>query len=221
MQMQGTVQTAYNGDRLQTSKDGPKVKHTFLLANDPNKYTISWQPPGSICPVQPGQLISFEYDTAPGQNGQTYFNVKGTPTVTGAAAQTPVGHAQTPTPQPYQTPTQQSVPQQALAGRRDPLYGYEAPPTPTQGGKIFGATVGMALNNAVALVVAGKIPIEGIAQQAYDLAKIAQALEAGRKPNGHAPQQSAPPQQPVPAQPQYQQPSALPVGDFDDDIPFN
>jgi hypothetical protein len=110
------------------------------------------------------------------------------------------------------------------------------------GGKnVHGATVGMALNNAVALTVAGITPItEGnkpgshLKNLAYGLIQISESLESGWKPGqpaapaptpapaAPAPQQQAPAPQPQTQQGGYAttQPTLPAVDDIEEEVPF-
>lgn len=110
------------------------------------------------------------------------------------------GYATAKNVQPAQGAAPTSAPQKASGGSH----------------AVHGATVGMAINNAVAAFVAGKIERSGIPEFSSALIKLSHALESGRDfgNNDSNTQHVEPDPQPAPP------PAPEPEPSMDDDLPF-
>lgn len=93
--------------------------------------------------------------------------------------------------------------------------GYQQSAPQQAGGAVHGATVGMAVNNAVSLTVAEITPCPAntdfkvhLRNVAYEIIQVSQSLEKGWKPGQAAkPAQAPQPVAPAPAPPPVQQPA--------------
>lgn len=244
--MQGVVATAYNGDRVVCeNQHGKAVSHKFLLQGDANKTSFSYMDKeGTMNKIKVGDTVNFNYEPNVRQHpttGVIYNNGyvdKASCLVNGVSINDiPIAYTGA-QPVAAAAPIQQA---------QQPVAQAQAQPLVAQQGanvvpaKVNGATVGMALNNAVALIIAGKTDMVEIARVAHKILQVSKALESGKKPHPINPDASyaaaaeatqaqaqavaAQQTQPVAvAQQPVATPSTAPVttmeDDFDDDIPF-
>jgi len=129
---------------------------------------------------------------------------------------------------PVQSPTQTNVYRQQQAARSQSAATTQPRADQNTGKPVFGATVGMAVNNAVQLTVAGLTPCpQGtklsthLRVTAWTLIKIASSLEEGWKPaSSEPPATPPPPPPPPPPQSAEQYEEDVPYDEDGEDCPF-
>ena len=217
----GVVQVVSHKKATFNTKFGPAYNFSFKM--NEVWYQLPFCNPEQPEPLQQGQQLEFMYEVS--QNGQYQNNTvnKKSLTVNGmpfADQPMPGGGHQQPPPNQQQGGYQQA-PQQRV---QPPQQQQQAQAPMRNSKKVPGIAVGMAINNAVALIAGGKVPvgggtdlllaIEGVAWDIIQLNdKMNKMVEQGFYPNE---QKAPPPQQqiqggqvPVPPEhpPQQQQAS--------------
>ncbi len=223
---QGVVEAVSDKKSVFNTKNGPAYNFNFKCNG--NWFQLPFCKPEAPLPLQAGQQVEFMYETT--QNGQytnntvnkKTLNVNGVPF---AEQPMPGGSYQQPPPnQQAQQQQFQQPPQQQAPAQQAPMRNSK---------KVPGIAVGMALNNAVALVAAGKVEnlgmglLQQIENVAWDILtlndKMNKMVEQGFYPNEQqapsqnqirqeqqqppVPQQQTPPFQ---APPQQQGPQQAP-----------